>query len=111
MRLGRRVLSAPRATGTKSAAGRSTRGADRRCREIWPGSPEDCGGTPGFEAFLEAIANPKHPEHEGVTEWHQGCYGKAFDPDAIDEREAKFRIAAIAKRRAAGKASQARKSR
>lgn len=21
--------------------------------------PEDCGGTPGFEAFLEAIANPK----------------------------------------------------
>ena len=30
--------------------------------------PEDCGGTPGFEAFLEAIANPKHPEHEEVTE-------------------------------------------
>jgi hypothetical protein len=72
--------------------------------------PEDCGGTPGFEAFLEAIADPKHPEHEEVTEWHQGCYGMAFDPAAIDEREAKFRIAAIAKRRAAGKASQAKKS-
>jgi hypothetical protein len=72
--------------------------------------PEDCGGTPGFEAFLKAIANPKHPEHQEVTEWHHGCYGEAFDPDAFDERAAKFRIAAIAKRRAAGKASQAKKS-
>jgi len=72
--------------------------------------PEDCGGTPGFEAFLEAIADPKHPEHEEVTEWYQGCHGMAFDPAAIDEREAKFRIGTIAKRRAAGKASQAKKS-
>jgi len=72
--------------------------------------PEDCGGTPGFEAFLEALANPKHPEHVEVTEWHQGCYGKAYNPEAIDERDAKLRIGAIAKRRAAGKASQARKS-
>jgi hypothetical protein len=71
---------------------------------------EDCGGTPGFEAFLEAIANPKHPDHKEMTSWHQGCYGQAFDPDAINEREAKFRIAAIAKRRTAGKASQANKS-
>jgi hypothetical protein len=72
--------------------------------------PEDCGGTPGFEAFLEATADPTHPEHEDVTEWHQGCYGKAFDPATIDEREAKFRIGTIAKRRAAGKASQAKRS-
>ena len=35
--------------------------------------PEDCGGTPGFELFLEATTNPKHPEHEEVTKWHQGC--------------------------------------
>jgi hypothetical protein len=73
--------------------------------------PEDCGGTPGFEAFLEAIASPKHHEHREVTEWHHECYGEPFDPDTIDERNAKFRIAAIAKRRAAGKASQAKKSR
>ncbi len=73
--------------------------------------PEDCGGTPGFEAFLDAIADPKHPEHDDATEWHLGCYGKAFDPNAIDERDAKLRIGSIAKRRAAGKASQARKSR
>lgn len=69
--------------------------------------PEDCGGTPGFEAFLEAIANPKHPEHKDATEWHQGCYGKTFDPQTIDDLDAKLSIGAIAKRRAAGKASQA----
>ena len=27
------------------------------------GPPEDCGGTPGFETFLDAIADPKHPDH------------------------------------------------
>lgn len=73
--------------------------------------PEDCGGTPGFESFLDAIANPRHPEHKDASEWHHGCYGKAFDPDVIDERDAKLRIGDIAKRRAAGKASQAKKSR
>lgn len=64
---------------------------------------EDCGGTPGFEGFLEAVTDPRHPEHKDATECHQGCYGKAFNPDEIDEREAKLRIGAIAKRRAAGK--------
>lgn len=72
--------------------------------------PEDCGGTPGFESFLDAIANPRHPEHKDASEWHHGCYGKAFDPDVIDERDAKLRIGGIAKRRAAGKASRAKKS-
>lgn len=73
--------------------------------------PEDCGGTPGFEVFLDAVSDPRHPEHKDATEWHHGCYGKTFDPNEIDERDAKLRIGAIAKRRAAGKASQARKSR
>jgi len=72
--------------------------------------PEDCGGTPGFEGFLEAIADPKHPEYNDATEWHHGCYGHAFDPDTIDELDAKLAIGAIAKRRAAGKASQAKKA-
>lgn len=73
--------------------------------------PEDCGGTLGFEAFLDAVSDPRHPEHKDATEWHHGCYGKTFDHDEIDERDANLRIAAIAKRRAAGKPSRARKSR
>lgn len=68
--------------------------------------PEDVGGVPGFEAFLEAIGDPKHPEHAEATDWHEGCYGKAYDPASFDERNAKFGVAGIAKRRAAGKKSR-----
>ena len=38
--------------------------------------PEDCGGIPGFYAFLEAIADPQHPDHEDCLDW----YGGPFDP-------------------------------
>lgn len=71
--------------------------------------PEDCGGTPGFETFLDAITSPKHPEHAEVVEWHHDCYGHAFDPETIDEREVQWYIAQLAKRRAAGKASYAKR--
>jgi len=73
--------------------------------------PEDCGGTPGFKVFLDAVTDPSHSEHEDVTEWHQDCCGEPFDPDEIDEHDAKLRIGTIAKRRAAGKAAQTKKSR
>ncbi|MEI8366134.1 MAG: plasmid pRiA4b ORF-3 family protein [Parachlamydiaceae bacterium] len=39
--------------------------------------PEDCGGVPGYEHFLEAIRNRKHPEHKHLLEWAGG----AFDPE------------------------------
>lgn len=42
--------------------------------------PEDVGGLGGYYGFLEAIRNPKHPEHHDMLEW---C-GKHFDPDAFD---------------------------
>jgi Plasmid pRiA4b ORF-3-like protein len=42
--------------------------------------PEDCGGVWGYAGFLEAIQDPKHPEHEEMLEW----VGGAFDPDAFD---------------------------
>jgi len=72
---------------------------DGECRP----PPEDVGGTPGFEAFLDAIAKSKGRGHMEVVQWHRGCYGKDFDPGDLDELAAKLRICAIAKRRAAVK--------
>jgi hypothetical protein len=31
--------------------------------------PEDVGGECGYEEFLEAISNRKHPEHKNMVEW------------------------------------------
>lgn len=44
------------------------------------GPPEDCGGPPGFERFLEAMASEAHEEHEDLMDW----YGEPFDPDDVD---------------------------
>lgn len=38
--------------------------------------PEDVGGPPGFEQFLEAMAKPRHPEHKSVLQW----YGRHLNP-------------------------------
>jgi len=59
-----------------------------------PAPPEDCGGIPGFYAQLEALADPKHPDHEEAKEW----FGD-FDPNRFDERGIKNRLARIAERR------------
>lgn len=42
--------------------------------------PEDVGGLPGYHHFLEAIKNPKHPDHGDMMEWG----GEDFDPMAFD---------------------------
>ncbi|MBA4106723.1 MAG: hypothetical protein C0485_13285 [Pirellula sp.] len=42
--------------------------------------PEDVGGVWGYAAMLEAIENPKHPEHEHYIEW----VGEEYDPDEFD---------------------------
>jgi hypothetical protein len=42
--------------------------------------PEDCGGIWGYSDFLDAIQDPRHEEHESMTEW----VGGEFDPDAFD---------------------------
>ncbi len=42
--------------------------------------PEDCGGPPGFEVFLEAMRDEAHEEHEAVMAW----YGERFDPDDLE---------------------------
>lgn len=43
--------------------------------------PEDVGGVWGYAEFLEAINNPKHPEHENFLEW---IGEESFDPEAFD---------------------------
>ncbi|CAN5131907.1 hypothetical protein BH23VER1_BH23VER1_27490 [soil metagenome] len=42
--------------------------------------PEDCGGPWGYQNFLEALADPKHDEHEEMSEW----IGGDFDPEHFD---------------------------
>ena len=51
--------------------------------------PEDCGGLPGYQHFLEAMLDPFHPEHRDMREW----IGGKFDAEAFDVDEANRRLA------------------
>jgi hypothetical protein len=42
--------------------------------------PEDCGGVGGYEAFLLAIRNTRHPDHDEMRQW----FGGPFNPEAFD---------------------------
>jgi len=42
--------------------------------------PDDVGGISGYYHFLEAIKDPKHPDHEDMVEWG----GEDFDPTRFD---------------------------
>jgi hypothetical protein len=53
--------------------------------------PEDCGGPPGYEDLLEAIADPRHEEHERYLEW----VGGAFDPETLDVEGINRKLARI----------------
>jgi hypothetical protein len=68
--------------------------------------PEDVGGPPGFEEFLDAMTKSRHPEHKSVLQW----YGRTFDPTDISPGEIRARMATLAKRRASGKAAHASKN-
>ena len=39
--------------------------------------PEDCGGVGGFYNLLEALQNPRRPEHKELLEW----VGRDYDPE------------------------------
>jgi Plasmid pRiA4b ORF-3-like protein len=52
----------------------------RRC------PPEDCGGPLGYADLLEALSNPKHPEHKELLEW----LGAPFDPEQFDPKLVAF---------------------
>jgi len=45
--------------------------------------PEDVGGIGGFYNYLEALADPKHEDHEQFMEW-----SGPFNPELFDAREA-----------------------
>lgn len=50
--------------------------------------PEDVGGPPGYEEFLAALADPKHPEHRDLKEW----IGGSFDPVAFSVDDVNVRL-------------------
>jgi len=57
------------------------------------GPPDDCGGPPGYDQLLKAIANPKHPDHHHLVDW----LGDPFDPtafnlDSLNETLKSFKI-------------------
>lgn len=39
--------------------------------------PEDVGGAPGYEEFLQALVGPEHEQHDDMAR----CSGRPFDPD------------------------------
>jgi hypothetical protein len=48
--------------------------------------PEDCGGPYSYTEFLAALADPKHPEHQELTEWIGGAFdAERFDVNGINE--------------------------
>ena len=53
--------------------------------------PDDCGGVWGYADLLEALADPKHPEHEWLTEWAGG----PIDPEAFDRDEVNKQLARL----------------
>jgi hypothetical protein len=57
--------------------------------------PEDVGGPPGFYAFLEAIQDRKHPDHEDMLDW---CGGR-YDPANLDEAHINKRLARLGPRK------------
>lgn len=56
--------------------------------------PEDVGGPPGYEHYLEAIADPKHEQHANLIAWR----GSGFDPNTVDEVAIRKELAKLGKK-------------
>jgi hypothetical protein len=50
--------------------------------------PEDCGGSPGYADFLQALQIPDHPQHAEAIQWAGG----SFDPEEFDPALATARM-------------------
>lgn len=55
--------------------------------------PEDVGGPWGYDAFLEALADPAHENYAEMKEW----IGETFDPSAVDVEPLAEDVAALAR--------------
>ncbi len=54
--------------------------------------PEDCGGMPGYADFVQAMADPQHPEHADLARW---VGAPTWDPASFDSIEVNARLAEI----------------
>jgi hypothetical protein len=59
------------------------------------GPPEDVGGVWGYQAFLEALADPQDEQHAEYMEWSGG----EFDAEAFDLEEVNARLRGAQRRR------------
>jgi hypothetical protein len=60
--------------------------------------PEDVGGPHGYAEFLQAIRDPRHPEHRSMLDWVGGSFDPAaFRPDSIvfDDPAKRWQIAFV----------------
>lgn len=56
--------------------------------------PEDVGGLPGYEEFLDALRNPDHLEHDEMLDWVGGAFDpEAFDPEMVNQRLRMLKVA------------------
>lgn len=52
------------------------------------------GGPLGYEHVLEVIADPGHPDHDELAEWHD----EPFDPSVPDTDTHQLEVLKLAKR-------------
>lgn len=48
--------------------------------------PEDVGGIPGYEEYLEIMANPNHVEHKNMKQWIDSQWYNDFDIELVNRR-------------------------